>query len=306
MSFITNTKNEIITKLKKNIQKTECLSFLYGLFLTCAEININTKQLEFFVSSENLYELINLLLSKLSLGSAEFEIEDTKNLKYKISVPKKTSEFLINKFVYEKNLDFNDKLISTENQKKDFLKAIFLISGTGNIVLNSETSGYLLEFVVSNEMLAIEISNILCEFDIFAKIIERKNLKVVYLNKFDQICDFLALTNAVNSVLELNNENALRNVRSNINRQNNCMEANISKTINASLKQLDAINFIDSVIGIGSLESSLQEVCLLRLANKEESLDNLVKLMNGKISKSGLNHRLNKIIKISEELKGKF
>ena len=84
------------------------------------------------------------------------------------------------------------------------------------------------------------------------------------------------------------------------------MEANISKTINASLKQLDAINFIDSVIGIGSLESSLQEVCLLRLANKEESLDNLVKLMNGKISKSGLNHRLNKIIKISEELKGKF
>lgn len=306
MSFITNAKNEIITNYKKNINKTDCLSFLYGLFLTCAEINITTKQIKFLVSDENLYEIINSCLSKLGFEPAEFEIEDSKNLKFKVTISFLSSKFLLNKFVYEKNLDFCESLIKTENQKKDFLKAIFLTTGTGNLALNSESSGYLLEFVVSSEMLAIEISNILSEFDIFAKLIDRKNAKVVYLNKFDQICDFFALTMATNAVLELNNENILRNVRSNINRQNNCLEANISKTINASLKQLDAINFIDSVIGITSLETPLQEVCLLRLANKEESLENLVKLMNGKISKSGLNHRFNKIIKISEELKGKF
>lgn len=306
MSFITQAKNEVISNYKKNINKNSCLSFLYALFNTFAEININSKQLEFFVSNEDLYETINLSLLKLGYDGAEFEIEENKTEKCKVTLSETTSKTLLDKFVYETNFSFNQSLIKTELMKKDFLKGIFLSCGTGNIALNSDSSGYLLEIVVSNENLALEISNILCEFDIFAKIIERKNLRVVYLNKFEQICDFLALTNAQNAVLELNNENVLRNVKNNINRQNNCFEANVSKTINASLKQLDAINFIDSTIGIESLEMPLQEVCLLRLANKEESLDNLVKLLGGKISKSGLNHRFNKIIKISEELKGKF
>ncbi|MGN1208589.1 MAG: DNA-binding protein WhiA [Christensenellales bacterium] len=306
MSFILNVKNEIITNYKKALNKNESLSFLYGLFLTCGEINIKSKELEFFVSSENLYDLIDFSLSKLGFDGAELEIEDGKTQKFRVKVSKSASESLLKKFVYEKNFEFNDELINNEGEKKNFLKAVFLIAGTGNIVLNGDANGYLLEFVLSAENVAEAVSGILCEFDILPKMITRQNLKVVYLNKFDQICDFLALCGATKSVLELNNENILRDVRNNINRQNNCIEANISKTINASLKQLDAINFIDNVIGIGSLEASLQEVCLLRLANKEESLDNLVKLMNGKISKSGLNHRLNKIVKIADDLKGKF
>ncbi len=306
MSFITQAKSEVISNFKKNINKNSCLSFLYGLFNAVGEININSKQLEFFVLGEDLYGIVNLCLIKLGYDGAEFEIAENKTEKCKVMVSKQTSEKLLNEFVYQTNFGFNQNLVKTENQKKDFLKAIFLTCATGNIAFNGDYSGYLLELVVSSENLALEISNLLCEFDIFAKIIDRKNLKVVYLNKFEQICDFLALTNAQNAVLELNNENVLRNVRNNINRQNNCFEANVSKTINASLKQLDAINFIDSTIGIESLEPSLQEVCLLRLANKEESLDNLVKLLGGKISKSGLNHRFSKIIKICEELKGKF
>ena len=150
------------------------------------------------------------------------------------------------------------------------------------------------------------ILDLLSNFDIFAKKVERRGQFVVYLNKFEQISDLLALLGATNSMLKLNNENAIRSVRNNINRQNNCLEANISKTISASLKQIDAINFIDSTIGISSLDPTLQDVALLRIANKEESLDNLVKLCNFEISKSGLNHRLNKIIKISNSLKDKF
>ena len=167
-------------------------------------------------------------------------------------------------------------------------------------------NGYLIEFVLNDKSLALELSNLLSEFEIFAKLISRRVQHVVYINKFDVISDLFALLGANSAVLEINNENILRSVRNNINRQNNCTEANINKTINASLNQINAINFISSTIGIESLDANLQEICLLRLANKEESLDNLVKLMGGKISKSGLNHRLNKIIKISNELKGKF
>ena len=103
--------------------------------------------------------------------------------------------------------------------------------------------------------------------------------------------------------LSLKNENTLREVRNQINRQNNCFIGNSTKTVNASIKQLEAIKFIDEYIGIEKLEEPLQQVCYLRMANPEESLDNLVKLSFNKITKSGLYHRFKKIMKIAEELK---
>jgi len=310
MSFITVVKEELIEKTKKTLTKDNSLSFLYALFKACGEINVNSYSLNFISNNEKIYELINNALNKLSLPLAELEIEDEltikNNLKYKIFLEKVSSKFLLNEFIYKTDLQFNEEILSLKECKIMFLKGLFLILGTGNITLNSENNGYLIEFVFSDNDLSLFVLELLCEFDIFAKKVERRGQFVVYINKFDTICDLFALFGLNKSVLELNNENVLRNLRNNINRQNNCLDANLNKTINASIKQLDAINFIDSTIGINSLPIELQEVCLLRLANIEESLDNLVKLLNNKISKSGLNHRFNKIIKISEELKGKF
>ena len=74
MSFIQDTKSEIIANINKNINKLNCLSFLYGLFLTCGEISLSSKELEFFVSIDMLYDLINSSLAKLDLDCCEFEI----------------------------------------------------------------------------------------------------------------------------------------------------------------------------------------------------------------------------------------
>lgn len=308
MSLIGDVKNEILNKLNKTLSKETCLSFLYGLFKTIGEISIKDNAVCFISNNDELFNAINLALSKLNLMESEMEIEDEnfKTSKYKIILDKNTSKKLLNDFVFKTDFKFNEDLVKTENQKVAFLKACFLSCGTGNIVLNQESNGYLVEFCLLDESVIQEIANLLSEFDIFAKTVSRRQQFVLYINKFDFICDLFALFGATSAVLNLNNENALREMRNNINRQNNCLEANISKTITASLKQIDAINFIDETIGLSSLDESLQEICLLRLANKEESLDNLVKLLGGKITKSGLNHRLNKIIKISEELKGKF
>ncbi|MBE5745904.1 MAG: DNA-binding protein WhiA [Clostridiales bacterium] len=310
MNFLINAKKEVSKNLKKSLNSNNSLSFLYALFKTIGEINLVASEINFITNNEEIFALTNIALKKLNFLEAEFEIDDDKifnnAVKYKIIINKKTSECLLNEFVYKTDFKFNDELTKTEVQKVEFLKGIFLTTITGNISLNKETSGYLMEFVLNDELLSSELSCILSEFDIFVKKVVRNKQFVIYINKFDIISDVLALVGANNSMLAINNENAIRSVRNNINRQNNCLEANINKTINASLKQLDAINFIDSTIGINNLDSSLQEICLLRLANKEESLDNLVKLLNGKISKSGLNHRFNKIIKISNELKDKF
>ena len=88
-----------------------------------------------------------------------------------------------------------------------------------------------------------------------------------------------------------------------INREVNCINANITKTVEASLKQVAAINTIISTVGLESLDEELQEVAMLRLANPEESLEGLLALSSIDLSKSGLNHRLKKLIRISEELK---
>lgn len=310
MSFILDAKKEILTKLNKTLTNETSLSVLYAIFKTICEININYNEINSIYSNEDLLPLINNCLNKLGYEEAEFELDDEKgikgNFKYRITFGKSVSKFLLNEFIYKTDFELNYDLIKTDNQKIDFLKTIFIITSTGNIKLNSEENGYLTEFVVNDNDLASLILDLLSNFDIFAKKVERRGQFVVYLNKFEQISDLLALLGATNSMLKLNNENAIRSVRNNINRQNNCLEANISKTISASLKQIDAINFIDSTIGISSLDPTLQDVALLRIANKEESLDNLVKLCNFEISKSGLNHRLNKIIKISNSLKDKF
>ena len=310
MSFINNVKQEIIKNNNKTLNKSNSLSFLYGLFKAIGEINIVTNEIVFLANNEEIFNLTNNCLTTLGFQEAELEITDERNFKtsfkYKIIINNVTSKTLLHEFLYKTEFNFNDNLVKTASQKTEFIKALFICCGTGNISLNGEQTGYLIEFVLNDKSLALELSNLLSEFEIFAKLISRRVQHVVYINKFDVISDLFALLGANSAVLEINNENILRSVRNNINRQNNCTEANINKTINASLNQINAINFISSTIGIESLDANLQEICLLRLANKEESLDNLVKLMGGKISKSGLNHRLKKIIKISNELKGKF
>ena len=64
MSFITNIKEELMNKLKKGLNKNNSLSFLYALFKTCGEINLNTNSLNFILSNENLYFLVNISLEK--------------------------------------------------------------------------------------------------------------------------------------------------------------------------------------------------------------------------------------------------
>ena len=119
----------------------------------------------------------------------------------------------------------------------------------------------------------------------------------------NEVSNVLALIGAFNAVLMLQNEMAIREVRNKINRQTNCISANINKTVNASIKQNNAISLIVSKIGLEELPQDLQDVALLRMANPEESLDELIKLASYKITKSALNYRLNKLIKIADKLK---
>lgn len=92
-------------------------------------------------------------------------------------------------------------------------------------------------------------------------------------------------------------------MRNNVNRLVNCETANLSKTVNAAVRQVESINLIKSCIGLQRLPKNLQEIANLRLEFPEESLKELGEMLDPPVGKSGINHRLRKIEKIAEEIR---
>ena len=96
----------------------------------------------------------------------------------------------------------------------------------------------------------------------------------------------------------------MREMRNSANRQNNCFESNLDKTIDASSTQMTAINYILNNYSLDILDDNLKEVALARIANPDVSLSELRTLLNDKISRAGIKYRLDKIIAIYKKLKG--
>ena len=200
-----------------------------------------------------------------------------------------------------------DILITNPNEIKSFCVGAFLGCATSSIKISDRpqdktSSGYHLEFDSKNYGFLSMLSEYLAEFEINAKLLKRKNTYVLYIKDAEQVSDTLALVGANSSVIELQNEIVKRELRNKINRQTNCESGNITKMVNASMKQLEAIDKIEATIGLSSLPPDLEEVAILRLANPEESLTNLLKLSTLNLTKSGLNHRLRKLISIADNL----
>ena len=198
-------------------------------------------------------------------------------------------------------MDIDPYLIENDCCRCSYIKGAFL--GSGSCILPKEdegNTGYHLEVVFFNKALADGFCEVLAQFDVLAKCVQRKNTCVVYLKSKDSISDFLQLVGAEDCLKKLDELAERREVRNNINRVANCMQKNYDKSVLASVKQIRALEVIESVIGIAALEPALQIVARARLEDKEASLKELSERLM--LSKSCLNHRLRKLIKISEDL----
>lgn len=182
-----------------------------------------------------------------------------------------------------------------------FMRGLFLGCGT----VSNPRKNYHMEFVLSSKDFATCILNILKNLKIIAKIVFRKSNYVVYLKSGDDIANLLVAIGAHSAVLELENIRVLKEMRNNVNRAVNCETANINKTVDASVRQLRAIQLIDNKIGIDHLSEPLAEAANLRLNNPEASLTELAELSELGSTKSGINHRFRKLSKIAEELLSK-
>ena len=131
----------------------------------------------------------------------------------------------------------------------------------------------------------------------------RKNNYVVYLKESEQISDLLSIIGAHQALLSLQNTKIVKAMRNNVNRIVNCETANLSKTVNAAVRQVENIRFIQETVGINSLPENLKEIAALRVEFEDMSLKELGEMLTPPIGKSGVNHRLRKIEEIANKLR---
>jgi DNA-binding protein WhiA len=152
--------------------------------------------------------------------------------------------------------------------------------------------------------LADELSGLLADYGIFMRKSVRSNGIQLYTKDSTIVEDLLTLMGAGKMALELMDTKVEKSVKNNINRARNCDDASISKTVEASIKQRMAIEYLEKSERLYSLPQELLEAALLRKNNPEASLKELCRIADVPLTVSGLNHRLSKIIALYEEAKG--
>ena len=189
-----------------------------------------------------------------------------------------------------------EALLTDEESRRAFLRGAFLGSGS----CANPYRGYHLEIVARSAEFAAQVQGMIAEFGPDAKTMRRKDRFVVYL-KGDDVSGFLALIGASISALKFEDVRAERDFRNYVNRTNNCDTANIGKTVNASALQRQAIEIIEEHMGLNRLPATLYEAAVLRIRHPDATLQELADL--AEIGKSGMNHRLTRLIHIAREIR---
>lgn len=191
-------------------------------------------------------------------------------------------------------LDFN---MLDDNNVPSFISGAFISCGT----VSEPNKGYHLEFLPPNDFLSDKLFEVLSNLGYPPKSIERRNKTVLYYKESEQIEDILTLMGASNCALEIMGTKIYKDLVNRTNRANNCEIANIDKTLRTSEKQMRDIVFLRDNDLIKTLPKEIEEVVAIRLQNPDASLSEMAETLG--ISKSGVNHRIQKLSKICEEYK---
>ena len=321
MSFAKDSKLEIITNEIEDAFSAQ--AFLSGLLHASGSITKNSEgfRVDVVTDFKEMFDFLNTIATKLYGDKLILDIADdyiiNKTTYYRIMFPQSITmqvlqdcALLGSEGEFKLNGEIDQNLVIDEESKRSFIKGAYLGCATSSIRLSElgsqmATTGYHVEFASHHQAFLEGLKSLLADFNIIGRIATRKKIFVLYIKDSEAIKDLLALVGANGCVLDLADEMAKRGLRNTVNRQVNCINANINKTIEASLKQINAINYINQKIGLDSLPEDLQEVAVLRLANPQESMEELLKLSTIKLTKSGLNHRFRRILKIANFLKEK-
>ncbi|HCC03857.1 MAG TPA: DNA-binding protein WhiA [Clostridiales bacterium] len=278
MSFSQEVKEEL-SKISNLANKQEVKLEFLG-YLTSSNISDEKNYIRF--STENEYNIDRYAKLIRNINIEDFKI-DVNGKTFFIDINKKKLEAL-------EKFDFNTEKIE---DIRPFIRGIFMGSGS----INNPEKKYHLECGIKEEKDILKTIYLLRRFDINFK----SNNKTIYTKEGEEISKFLAFIGANKAVLKFEEIRVQRHMNNKVNRLVNCKSANLNKVLNASVEQINAIKKLKETGQFEKLNDSLKEIAELRLEFPDISLVELGQKLSIPIGKSGVNYRLNKIIKISEE-----
>ncbi len=191
--------------------------------------------------------------------------------------------------------------LSKDCCRRAFIKGTFLNSGS----VSDPDKSYHFEIAVPDEAYARFLQQVIEKEGVQAKLGHRKDYFLVYVKDGDSISDMLNIMEAHVALMDIENVRIVKEVRNSVNRQVNCDMANTKKTISAATKQIESIKYINEHAEPDLLSPELEEMARVRLENPDATLAELGQMLETPIGKSGVNHRLAKIMCIAEDLKGR-
>ena len=290
MSFSSDLKEEL-SKINNLAKKKEVKYELLG-YLISKNASVIKNNIRYATESEYNINRFSKLLKNLYINhNIEY---DGKSfiITFKIKNGIDEVEIQKNQIIIKDFFDIN------ENEKRSVIRGAFL--GAGSI--NNPERTYHLEINLSNKLNLEYLFNILENMSIRCKRLEQDSKYSIYIKDGEEISSIIALLGANKSVLKFEDIRIQREMRGKVNRIVNCQTANLNKTINASVEQINAIRKLQINNEFNKLDKNLKEIALLRLEFPDMSLIELGKRLKVPVGKSGVNYRLKKIIQIAKEL----
>lgn len=179
-----------------------------------------------------------------------------------------------------------------------FLRGVFLVCGN----VTEPSKDYHMEFLTGSERRSDILLDIFSRVGLSSHKLKRGDRWFLYMKDADAIIAFMKRAGAVHAVRHIEMTRDLKNIRNTANRQYNCELANIDRTVSASEQQRAAIRRLVEKRGLEGIPPELRELARLRLDNPEMSLRELSESLSEPISRSGVNHRLKKLMELAEEL----
>ncbi|MBW8349524.1 DNA-binding protein WhiA [Bacillus sp. IITD106] len=308
MSFASETKKELT-----NLEVKDCCAKaeLSALIKMNGSLSFSNRILIVNVQTENaaIARRIYMLIKKLYEADVELLVRKKMRLKknnvYIVRLKNKAEHILRELKILGDGLtfihDIEKELVRKKCCKRSYLRGAFLAGGSVN---NPETSSYHLEIFSLYKEHNESLCELMNDFGLNSKTLERKNGFITYLKEAEKITEFLNVIGAHNALLRFEDVRIVRDMRNSVNRLVNCETANLNKTIGAALRQVENIRYIEETVGLDILPEKLREIAVLRVEHQDVTLKELGEMVStGTISKSGINHRLRKIDAIADKLR---
>ena len=301
MSFTSNIKNEISNVEYSNSEMMSELSAILNI-----GVKISSDKFEIYTENVSVARRIYKLIKDIYHVNIEMDNSGVNSLRKNKLVLLTVSEnvdMILEDLCIMKNGERiyvpSDYLVDEQKDKMAYIRGAFMMCGSIN---DPKTSRYHAEFVIQMEETANYLNALLNELYLNSKVIKRDKNYMVYIKEAEKISDLIRMLNATTSLFYYEDIRIYRDHKNMTNRLNNCEQANVDKSLNASNEQLEMISKLKEIMDFDLLDEKIQMICIYKEKYPESSMTELAEIISSEtekpITKSCINHRFRKIKEI--------